>query len=160
MRLSVAWDACLRCLCSFRGSTPLCFFSLLPLTEFPALHPLPNPHPLPTLPLPNPHPQAFVSGTVRVKLYKGSATVDGRKSDFSLYNQNLSSFEDDGGAYNQKDAEGVLLFFACPVWVVGFGWGAFGGGLWVVCGKWRGDSGLMFSVLDSSPPQASSSCRR
>jgi argininosuccinate synthase len=52
--------------------------------------------------------QAFVSGTVRLKLYKGSATVVGRKSQFSLYNQNLSSFEDDGGLYNQKDAEGFI----------------------------------------------------
>ena len=52
--------------------------------------------------------QRFVSGTVRVKLYKGSATVVGRKSPFSLYNQKLSSFEDDKGAYNQKDAEGFI----------------------------------------------------
>jgi argininosuccinate synthase len=52
--------------------------------------------------------QAHVTGTVRLKLYKGLASVVGRKSPFSLYNQNLSSFEDDGGLYNQKDAEGFI----------------------------------------------------
>lgn len=46
--------------------------------------------------------QRHVTGTVRLKLYKGVASVVGRKSPFSLYNQNLSSFEDDGGLYNQK----------------------------------------------------------
>ena len=49
-----------------------------------------------------------MNGTARLKLYKGNVTVVGRKSPFSLYNQNLSSFEDDGGAYNQKDAEGFI----------------------------------------------------
>ena len=52
--------------------------------------------------------QAHVSGTVRLQLLKGAATVVGRKSPFSLYNQDLSSFEDDGGLYNQKDAEGFI----------------------------------------------------
>ena len=52
--------------------------------------------------------QQYVTGIAKVKLYKGSVSVVGRKSPFSLYNQNLSSFEDDGGAYNQKDAEGFI----------------------------------------------------
>jgi argininosuccinate synthase len=52
--------------------------------------------------------QEWVTGTVRVKLFKGAVTVVGRKSPHSLYNQNLSSFEDDGGLYNQKDAEGFI----------------------------------------------------
>jgi len=52
--------------------------------------------------------QKHVTGTVRLKLYKGTASVVGRKSPTSLYNQNLSSFEDDGGLYNQKDAEGFI----------------------------------------------------
>jgi argininosuccinate synthase len=52
--------------------------------------------------------QAHVTGTVRLKLLKGVASVVGRKSPFSLYNQDLSSFEDDGGLYNQKDAEGFI----------------------------------------------------
>jgi argininosuccinate synthase len=45
---------------------------------------------------------------VRLKLYKGTASVVGRKSPTSLYNQNLSSFEDDGGLYDQNDAEGFI----------------------------------------------------
>ena len=52
--------------------------------------------------------QEWVTGTVRMKLFKGSVSVVGRKSPHSLYNQNLSSFEDDGGLYNQKDAEGFI----------------------------------------------------
>lgn len=52
--------------------------------------------------------QAFVNGTVRMKLYKGSATVAGRKSDDSLFDARIATFDDDGGAYNQKDAEGFI----------------------------------------------------
>ena len=49
-----------------------------------------------------------VSGTVRLKLYKGSATVVGRKSPFSLYSERHVTFEDDAGAYDQKDAAGFI----------------------------------------------------
>ena len=52
--------------------------------------------------------QKNVTGTARVKLYKGSATLAGRKSPVSLYDQKVTSFEDDKGAYNQKDAEGFI----------------------------------------------------
>ncbi len=52
--------------------------------------------------------QVFVNGTVRMKLYKGSATVAGRKSDDSLFDAKIATFDDDGGAYNQKDAEGFI----------------------------------------------------
>ena len=52
--------------------------------------------------------QAFVNGTVRMKLYKGSVTVAGRKSDDSLFDARIATFDDDGGAYNQKDAEGFI----------------------------------------------------
>jgi argininosuccinate synthase len=52
--------------------------------------------------------QAFVNGTVRLKLYKGSVQVVGRKSDDSLFDANIATFEDDRGAYNQKDAEGFI----------------------------------------------------
>jgi argininosuccinate synthase len=51
--------------------------------------------------------QQDVSGTVRVKLYKGSCTVAGRKSDRSLYRLDLATFEEDE-AYRQKDAEGFI----------------------------------------------------
>ena len=52
--------------------------------------------------------QVFVNGIVRMKLYKGSATVAGRKSDDSLFDAKIATFDDDGGAYNQKDAEGFI----------------------------------------------------
>lgn len=52
--------------------------------------------------------QKDVSGVVRMKLYKGSATVVGRKSDQSLFDESIATFEDDAGAYDQKDAEGFI----------------------------------------------------
>jgi argininosuccinate synthase len=52
--------------------------------------------------------QEFVTGTVRMKLYKGNATVVGRSSPYSLYNESLVTFEDDKGAYDQKDAAGFI----------------------------------------------------
>lgn len=52
--------------------------------------------------------QQFVNGTVRVKLYKGSVTVVGRKSAQSLFDEKIATFEDDAGSYNQKDAEGFI----------------------------------------------------
>ena len=51
--------------------------------------------------------QEFVTGTVRVKLFKGSARVVGRKSPLSLYNQAFVTFEADQ-VYNQQDAEGFI----------------------------------------------------
>jgi argininosuccinate synthase len=52
--------------------------------------------------------QEPVNGDVRVKLYKGSVSVVGRKSDDSLFDANIATFDDDGGAYNQADAEGFI----------------------------------------------------
>jgi argininosuccinate synthase len=53
--------------------------------------------------------QATVNGKVRVKLYKGSVTVVGRSSETdSLYDAALATFEEDAGAYNQRDAEGFI----------------------------------------------------
>ena len=53
--------------------------------------------------------QATVNGEVRIKLYKGNVTVVGRKSERnSLFDMNIATFEDDKGAYNQKDAEGFI----------------------------------------------------
>jgi argininosuccinate synthase len=52
--------------------------------------------------------QEFVTGTVRMKLYKGNSTVVGRSSPYSLYNESLVTFEDDKGAYDQKDAQGFI----------------------------------------------------
>ena len=53
--------------------------------------------------------QATVNGVVRLKLYKGNVVVVGRKSDTdSLFDTRIATFEDDAGAYNQKDAEGFI----------------------------------------------------
>jgi argininosuccinate synthase len=53
--------------------------------------------------------QVTVNGDVRVKLYKGAVSVVGRKSaSDSLFDKNIATFEDDAGAYNQKDAEGFI----------------------------------------------------
>ena len=54
------------------------------------------------------HTQLKVAGTVRLKLYKGMASVVGRKSPNSLYSERHVTFEDDAGAYDQKDAEGFI----------------------------------------------------
>ncbi|RJP60866.1 MAG: argininosuccinate synthase [Candidatus Auribacter fodinae] len=51
--------------------------------------------------------QKDVSGTIRVKLYKGNVTVQGRKSPNSLYSESFATFEKDS-VYNQKDAEGFI----------------------------------------------------
>ena len=52
--------------------------------------------------------QASVSGTVRLKLYKGNAIVTGRQSPNSLYSMKHVTFEDDQGAYDQFDAQGFI----------------------------------------------------
>lgn len=52
--------------------------------------------------------QQHVNGIVKVKLYKGNVLVVGRKSDDSLFDATIATFENDGGAYNQKDAEGFI----------------------------------------------------
>ena len=54
------------------------------------------------------HSQHKVSGEVRLKLYKGNVIVVGRKSDDSLFDANIATFEEDGGAYNQADAGGFI----------------------------------------------------
>jgi argininosuccinate synthase len=52
--------------------------------------------------------QAAVNGVVRVKLYKGNVGVVGRKSDDSLFDASIATFEEDAGAYNQADASGFI----------------------------------------------------
>ncbi len=52
--------------------------------------------------------QEAVTGTVRLRLYKGNTTVVGRSSPYSLYSEQLVTFEDDRGAYDQKDAAGFI----------------------------------------------------
>jgi len=52
--------------------------------------------------------QEFVNGDVRLKLYKGSVSVVGRRSADSLFDESIATFEDDAGAYDQKDAGGFI----------------------------------------------------
>jgi len=52
--------------------------------------------------------QAVVNGSVRLKLYKGNVSVAGRRSDDSLFDAHIATFEEDAGAYNQADAEGFI----------------------------------------------------
>ncbi|MGH1352472.1 MAG: argininosuccinate synthase [Methyloligellaceae bacterium] len=52
--------------------------------------------------------QEHVEGVVRLKLYKGNVIVVGRQSEMSLYSEDIVTFEDDAGAYDQKDAEGFI----------------------------------------------------
>jgi len=58
--------------------------------------------------------QEFVTGIVRMKLYKGSCTPAGAKSPFSLYNEEFVTFGADQ-VYNQKDAEGFINLFGLPL---------------------------------------------
>jgi len=52
--------------------------------------------------------QLHVNGKVRLKLYKGNIILAGRQSTDSLFDESIATFEDDAGAYNQKDAEGFI----------------------------------------------------
>jgi argininosuccinate synthase len=52
--------------------------------------------------------QEHVSGKVRMKLYKGNATVIGRESELALYDQDLVTFEEGSSSYSQRDAAGFI----------------------------------------------------
>ena len=65
------------------------------------------------------HSQEKVSGTVRLKLYKGQAIVTGRKSPNSLYSEKVVTFEDDQGAYDQRDAAGFIKLNALRLRLLG-----------------------------------------
>jgi argininosuccinate synthase len=58
--------------------------------------------------------QQQVSGTVRLKLYKGNIIIAGRKSPFSLYREDYASFGEED-VYNQKDAHGFIQLFGLPM---------------------------------------------
>ena len=58
--------------------------------------------------------QRTVSGTVRLKLYKGNITVAGRKSPYSLYREDYASFGEED-VYNQQDAHGFIQLFGLPI---------------------------------------------
>ncbi len=61
--------------------------------------------------------QHGVNGTVRLKLYKGNCTVTGRRSDWSLYREDLATFEEDQG-YRQRDAEGFIRLNALRLAII------------------------------------------
>jgi argininosuccinate synthase len=63
--------------------------------------------------------QEKVTGTVRLKLYKGSVSVIGRKSPYSLYSEKVVTFEDDQGAYDQRDAAGFIKLNALRLRLLG-----------------------------------------
>jgi argininosuccinate synthase len=63
--------------------------------------------------------QDMVEGEVRLKLYKGNVIVTGRDSAASLYSSTLVTFEDDKGAYDQKDAEGFIKLNALRLRTLG-----------------------------------------
>jgi argininosuccinate synthase len=65
------------------------------------------------------HSQRYVTGQARVKLYKGSATLIGRSSPYSLYSEKIVTFEDDAGAYDQADAEGFIKLNALRLRLLG-----------------------------------------
>ena len=65
------------------------------------------------------HSQTKVAGTVRLKLYKGAVQVVGRKSPNSLYSAGIVTFEDDAGAYDQRDAEGFIKLNALRLRLIG-----------------------------------------
>jgi hypothetical protein len=60
--------------------------------------------------------QEMVTGTVRLKLYKGSCTPAGVKSPYSLYNEEFATFGEDA-VYNQQDSEGFINLFGLPLTV-------------------------------------------
>lgn len=63
--------------------------------------------------------QFYVTGTVRLKLYKGSVNIVGRWSEYSLYSEDHVTFEDDAGAYDQQDANGFIRLNALRLRLLG-----------------------------------------
>ena len=63
--------------------------------------------------------QELVSGDVRLKLYKGNCDIVGRSSPYSLYSEELVTFEDDRGAYDQQDAAGFIKLNALRLRTLG-----------------------------------------
>lgn len=65
------------------------------------------------------HANQRVNGTVRLKLYKGNVMITGRKSPNSLYDEDIVTFEEDTGAYDQRDAEGFIRLNALRLRLLG-----------------------------------------
>lgn len=58
--------------------------------------------------------QEYITGVVHLKLYKGNIVLNGMDSEYSLYSQDFSTFDEDN-VYNQKDAEGFINLFGLPI---------------------------------------------
>jgi argininosuccinate synthase len=63
--------------------------------------------------------QLYVTGTVRLKLYKGNVAVVGRESKYSLYDQDLVTFEEGAVAYDHRDAQGFIRLNALRLRTLG-----------------------------------------
>ena len=63
--------------------------------------------------------QEFVTGRVRLKLYRGSVAVIGRESQYSLYDQDLVTFEEGAVAYDHRDAAGFIRLNALRLRTLG-----------------------------------------
>ncbi|MBO5046137.1 MAG: argininosuccinate synthase [Clostridia bacterium] len=59
--------------------------------------------------------QETVTGDVKLRIYKGNVTNAGITSPYSLYSENIATFDDDGGTYSQKDSEGFINLFGLPI---------------------------------------------
>ena len=59
--------------------------------------------------------QETVTGDVKLRIYKGNITSAGMTSPYSLYSENIATFDDDNGAYSQKDSEGFINLFGLPI---------------------------------------------
>ena len=59
--------------------------------------------------------QKTVTGDVKLKIYKGNVMNAGVTSPCSLYSEDIATFDDDGGVYNQYDAEGFINLFGLPI---------------------------------------------
>ncbi len=59
--------------------------------------------------------QETVTGDVKLRIYKGNIMKAGITSPYSLYSEDIATFDDDGGAYSQKDSEGFINLFGLPI---------------------------------------------
>ena len=59
--------------------------------------------------------QETVTGDVKLRIYKGNITNAGMTSPYSLYSENIATFDDDGGAYSKKDSEGFINLVGLPI---------------------------------------------
>jgi argininosuccinate synthase len=59
--------------------------------------------------------QKNVTGTVKLKLYKGNIISAGATSPYSLYDENIVTFGEDGAVYNQKDSAGFITLYGLPI---------------------------------------------